>query len=148
MDKRRVVKRRDTLRMNRHIPLRVRFCEKSTFLDGRNRIFFQRLKILAKRIAKKIVKRRVILCTRAKDIDGIKMSSWIRERLRTLFFGEKEKTLFFRSKTGILIDVEAGKGIPKRASMWHPLLLKEDYHKKRRYGCHSQSFRLTMLILS
>jgi hypothetical protein len=76
------------------------------------------------------------------------MSSWIRGHLRALFFGEKEKTLFFRSKTGILIDVEAGKGISKGGIMWHPLLLKKDYHNKRRYGCHSQSFRLTMLILS
>jgi len=36
------------------------------------------------------------------------MSSWITDRLRTLFFGEKEKTVFCQPKKGSLIVVEAG----------------------------------------
>jgi len=147
------VKRRDTLRENRRILLRVRFRKKCTFLYDHCWDIFQGFKIPTMQMAIKRhgilrMDRRTVLRTWAKDMARIKMRSWIRGRLRALFFREKEKTVFSRPKTGGLIVVEARKGISKGGIMWHPLLLKKDYHNKRRYGCHSQSFRLTMLILS
>jgi len=107
------VKRRDTLRVNRRIPLRVRFRKKCTFLYDHNWNIFQGFKIPTMQMAIKRrdilrMDRRTVLRTGAKGMARIKMSSWIRGHLRALFFREKEKTVFFPPKTGGLIVVEAG----------------------------------------
>jgi hypothetical protein len=72
------------------------------------------------------------------------MRSWIIERFRAWFLAEEARSAFFRHRSGILVVVEAGKVIPKRRFMWHPLLLKKVYQKKRRrYGCHIQRMILS-----
>jgi len=45
------------------------------------------------------------------------MRSWIIEHLKALFLAEESKSAFFRHRSGILVVVEAGKGIPKRGFM-------------------------------